>query len=225
MEVTVNLGKMPFFQKISQRGLKSRKEKIERQQCRDNQIAVLEKQKANLKNMACGSLDEIEDKLKLLHSYEDQIMAVKHAYNNEQMRHILDEAREKGEKMAEEIKKHAPKTKEEMKKELREEALGIEDDQGMLSELMEELAEIEEEVTEKLVEEAAENITKEPVEEATEELAEDMAERQAESTAGQFVAEVPAQMAEESITEETSLVMHGKTAFQIDRYLDYYKRS
>ena len=148
MGITVNAGKIPIFQRMQQKGLKSREEKAERQQSRDNQVAVLEKQKADLKNMECGSLEEIEDKLGLLHSYEDQIKAVKHAFNCEQMRHILDEAREKGEKFAEELKKHSAKTPEEMKKILEEEALGIEDSQGMLSELLEELtAELQPELT------------------------------------------------------------------------------
>ena len=139
MGITVNAGKIPIFQRMQQKGLKSREEKAERQQNRDNQVAALEKQKADLKNMECGSLEEIEDKLGLLHSYEDQIKAVKQTYNNEQMRHILDEAREKGEKIAEELEKLAPMTKEEREELLQKEALGIDEDQGMLSELTDEL--------------------------------------------------------------------------------------
>lgn len=115
---------------------------MERMQNRDDQIAVLEKQKANLKNRECTSVEEIEDKLGLLHSYEDQIRAVKHAFNMEEMSHILDEAREEGEKIAEEIKKLLPETKEE-----REDALGGEDTEGMLSEL---LGEIKEEPAEEI---------------------------------------------------------------------------
>jgi len=177
MGIIVNAGKMPAFQRIRQGGLKSREEKLERQRNRDNQIAVLEKQKANLKNKECGSLDEIENKLELMHSYEDQIKAAKHAYNSEQMRHILDEAREKGEKTAEEIRKAAAKTKEEREKILREEALGIEESQGMLSELMEELTETEEiakEPTEETAEEAAEKLTAEATEEAVEKVTEEV---------------------------------------------------
>ena len=139
MGITVNAGKIPIFQRMQQKGLKSREEKAERQQNRDNQVAALEKQKADLKNMECGSLEEIEDKLGLLHSYEDQIKAVKQTYNNEQMRHILDEAREKGEKIAEELEKLAPMTKEEREELLQKEALGIDEDQGMLSELTDEV--------------------------------------------------------------------------------------
>lgn len=120
---------------------------MERMQNRDDQIAVLEKQKANLKNRECTSVEEIEDKLGLLHSYEDQIRAVKHAFNMEEMSHILDEAREEGEKIAEEIKKLLPETKEEREDALLEDALGGEDTEGMLSEL---LGEIEEEPAEEI---------------------------------------------------------------------------
>ena len=139
MGITINAGKIPAFQRIRDRGLKCREEKLKREQNRDNEVAVLEKQKAALKNKECTSLEEIGDKLGLFHSYEDQIKAVKHAFNSEQMCHIVDEAREKGEKIAEELKKLSAKTPEEMKKILEEEALGIEKSQGMLSELLEEI--------------------------------------------------------------------------------------
>ncbi len=47
------------------------------------------------------------------HSYEDEIVAVKMQYNQEQMWHIMDEAKEIGEKIAEEAEKFEPKTAEE----------------------------------------------------------------------------------------------------------------
>lgn len=204
MGITVNAGKIPIFQRMQQKGLKSREEKAERQQNRDNQVAALEKQKADLKNMECGSLEEIEDKLGLLHSYEDQIKAVKQTYNNEQMRHILDEAREKGEKIAEELEKLAPMTKEEREELLQKEALGIDEDQGMLSELTDELTEelteepdkeLSEETAGEITGEAAGEITGEVTEEAAGEAAEDVmretAEEPAEGTAGETAVEIP----------------------------------
>lgn len=204
MGITVNAGKIPIFQRMQQKGLKSREEKAERQQNRDNQVAALEKQKADLKNMECGSLEEIEDKLGLLHSYEDQIKAVKQTYNNEQMRHILDEAREKGEKIAEELEKLAPMTKEEREELLQKEALGIDEDQGMLSELTDELTEeLTEEPDKELSEETAGEITGEAAEEvmqeaageitgeAAEEVMRETADEPAEGTAGETAVEIP----------------------------------
>lgn len=204
MGITVNAGKIPIFQRMQQKGLKSREEKAERQQNRDNQVAALEKQKADLKNMECGSLEEIEDKLGLLHSYEDQIKAVKQTYNNEQMRHILDEAREKGEKIAEELEKLAPMTKEEREELLQKEALGIDEDQGMLSELTDELTEeLTEEPDKELSEETAGEITGEAAEEvmqeaageiageAAEDVMRETAEEPAEGTAGETAVEIP----------------------------------
>ncbi len=212
MGITVNAGKIPIFQRMQQKGLKSREEKAERQQSRDNQVAALEKQKADLKNMECGSLEEIEDKLGLLHSYEDQIKAVKQTYNNEQMRHILDEAREKGEKIAEELEKLAPMTKEEREELLQKEALGIDEDQGMLSELTDELTEelteepdkeLSEETAGEIAGEAAEEVmqeaageiagevTKEAAGEAAEDVMRETAEEPAEGTAGETAVEIP----------------------------------
>ena len=200
MGITVNAGKIPIFQRMQQKGLKSREEKAERQQNRDNQVAALEKQKADLKNMECGSLEEIEDKLGLLHSYEDQIKAVKQTYNNEQMRHILDEAREKGEKIAEELEKLAPMTKEEREELLQKEALGIDEDQGMLSELTDELTEepdkeLSEETAGEITGEAAEDVMREAAGEITGEAAEEVmretAEEPAEGTAGETAVEIP----------------------------------
>lgn len=181
MGITVDAGKMPVFQKIRQGGLKSRKEKLERQQNRDNEVAVLEKQKAALKNKECDSVEEIEDKVKLFHSYEEQIKAVKHAFNSEQMCHVLDEAREKGEKFAEELKKHSAKTPEEMKKILEEEALGIEDSQGMLSEL---LSELTVEIQLELTGDEAGELTEEMVGELTGDAAKELTEDETVETTG-----------------------------------------
>ena len=92
--------------------------------------------------MKCTTLDEIAQKLDLFNTYEAQIAEVKKQYNQEQMMHSLDEARERGEKIAEAAKELEAKTPEERKEEQIKEALGIEDE-GMLSEMLEEMPEEE----------------------------------------------------------------------------------
>lgn len=151
-------------------GLKSVKERQKRQEKCESQIVFYENQIENLKHMECGSLEEIARKLDMFHSYEDQIAAVKAAYNQEQMMHILDEAREKGEKIAEKAEELEPKTAEERKEELAEEALGTEENEGVLEEVLEE--------TEEIIEKTAENLeeTTEDVTEAALEAADKMAE-------------------------------------------------
>ena len=42
MGITINAGKIPAFQRIRDRGLKCREEKLKREQHRDNEVAVLE---------------------------------------------------------------------------------------------------------------------------------------------------------------------------------------
>ncbi len=121
---------------------KGTQDKVNRQNERDNKIAYYEKQKESLKDMQSLDIDEIQRKLELYHSYEEQIAAAKSEYNNSQKFHAMDEARERGEKIAEAAKERAPKTKEERKKEAIKEALGIEtDDEGLLSKLMDDLDE------------------------------------------------------------------------------------
>lgn len=132
-------------------GLESAAQRQERRERSEREIAFYEKQKENLKNKECATLEEIERKLEMFHTYEDEIAAVKASYNREEMFHILDEAREQGEKNAEAAKKNEPKTPEERKKELAEEALGLEEEKGVLTEAMEEI--------EKAAEEAAGTIT------------------------------------------------------------------
>jgi hypothetical protein len=141
-------------------GLKSTREKLQRQEERDSQIAFLENQKNNLKNWESDSLEDISRKLEIFHSYEDQIAAVKKAYNNSQMQHIMDEAEERGEQIAKAVEKSEPKTEEERKEEQREEALGTDEDKGMLSEILEEVSETAEQMdeeTEEVLEELTEN--------------------------------------------------------------------
>jgi methyl-accepting chemotaxis protein len=69
------------------------------------------------------------------------------------MFHVLDEARERAEKISEEAEKYAPKTPEERLEDMIEEATGVDKDAGMLAEAMDELEEIAEEMTEETVEE------------------------------------------------------------------------
>ena len=145
-----------FSQKFGTAGmLKSTQDKLERQQKAQSQIEFFENQKENLKNMQCDSIEDIARKLEMFHSYEDQIAAVKKQYNNEQMFHTMDEARERGEKIAELAEDYAPKTEEERKEEMVEEALGIEE-KGGLTEGMEEVQKITEEMVEELATENAE---------------------------------------------------------------------
>jgi len=82
------------------------------------------------------------------------LAAVKKQYNNEQMFHTMDEARERGEQIAELAEDYAPKTEEERKEEMVKEALGIEE-KGGITESMEAVQEITEEMVEELT---AENL-------------------------------------------------------------------
>ncbi|SCW51327.1 hypothetical protein SAMN02910400_01087 [Lachnospiraceae bacterium C10] len=145
--------KMQSINLFSNNGLKSTQDRLDRQAKRDNQIAYFEQQKENLKNMKSDSIEDISRKLDLLHGYDDQIAAAKAEYNNSQMFHMLDEARERAEKIAEEAEKYAPKTPEERLEDMIEEATGVDKDAGMLAEAMNELEEIAEEMTEETVEE------------------------------------------------------------------------
>ena len=158
MNLSVNglSGFSVFSQRFGTAGmLKSTQDKLERQQKAQSQIEFFENQKDNLKNMQCDSIEDIARKLEMFHSYEDQIAAVKKQYNSEQMFHTMDEARERGEKIAELAEDYAPKTEEERKEEMVEEALGIEE-KGGLTESMEEVQEITEEMVEELATENAE---------------------------------------------------------------------
>lgn len=137
--------------------LKSTQDKLERQQNTQNQVAYWEQQKENLKNMECSSIEEIARKLEMFHSYEDEIAAARMKYNSEQMWHIMDEARELGEKIAKEAEKLEPKTAEERRKEMAEEALGIDDSKGELTESMEEIQEEMEELQEEMQDEIGES--------------------------------------------------------------------
>ena len=121
--------------------MKSTQEKQQRREKAQGQIEFWEKQKENLKSMECSTVEEIERKLEMFHTYEDQVKAAKAAYNNEQMFHVLDEAFEQGEKNAEAAEKTKPKTEEERKEEVVEEALGSDEEKGVLTEVMDEIME------------------------------------------------------------------------------------
>ena len=153
------------------RGLKSTQQKMQRQEERDNQIAFYEKQKDNLKNLKCETVEEIAKKLDMFHSYEDQIAAAKAVYNNEQMMHIMDESRELGEKIAKAAEKMAPKTAEERLEDIVEEAMGTDENTGVLDEMMDEVAEIQEELQDAIEEELQDTIQQELQEELVDESA------------------------------------------------------
>lgn len=149
MNVNVSMKSPLLLQQFGSGGMiKSTKEKLERQQTMQSKVAFFEAQKQNLKNTECDTLEGIARKLEMIHSYNDQIDAAKQEYNNSQMFHILDEAKEAGEKIAEAAEKNKPKTKEEREKDIREEALGTDEEKGALTELTEELLELTEDMTE-----------------------------------------------------------------------------
>ena len=181
-----------FAQFLSGNMMKSTQEKMQRRQNMENQVAFLQQQKENLKNKECGTLEEIADKLEAFHSYEDEIAAVKKSYNQAEAFHALDEARERGEQIAKAAEKSKPKTAEERKKEAIEEALGTDENKGMLTEMLEEMDELAESQTEEL-EEMAEELDKQSRqldEESLEELIleeEKLAEQTAEVKIPQYV--------------------------------------
>lgn len=176
--------------------LKSTRDRLERQEETQKQVDYFEQKKDNLKNVKCGSVEEIAEKLNMFHSYEDQIAAAKAAYNSEQMWHILDESTERGEKIAEAAEKSKPKTPEERQEEMVEEALGIEESGGMLEEILDEVGELTEELTDE--------ITGELIEETTEELAgesrdviEEITEEMTKELTGDAVEEITEELAGE----------------------------
>ena len=173
-----------------------------------------------LKNRSGDSLEDISRKLELFHNYKDSIDAAKQKYNNEQMFHILDEAKEKGEKIAEAAEDMKPKTAEERREEQAEEAI---DD--MKSEASDKLTESIEEITED-VEEMLEEVTEKITEELKEQQIEEKLSQEEQiltSNAGDLSAEsenLPTQV----FTEE-SLLEEGLTKQEKDlALLEYYKK-
>lgn len=131
--------------------LKSTQEKMERQQECENKVAFYENRISMLKEMKSDSLEDISRKLEMFHSYQDSIAAAKEEYNNQQMYHVLDEAKERGEQIADAVDEYAPKTSEERREEMAEEALGTDEEKGELTESMEELTEMAEDMTEEML--------------------------------------------------------------------------
>lgn len=150
--------------------LKSTENKLERQEKCKSQVAFLEKQKENLKNMKCDSVEDIAEKLNMLHSYEDRITVVKTAYNDEQMQHMMDEAKEKGERMAEKAEEQRPRTPEERKEDSVEKALGMDENENGLEEKAEEITELEEELKDKLLKEVLKELVMKSQTERTEQV-------------------------------------------------------
>lgn len=204
---SVFAGNLPMLQNTVS---KSAQEKAERQQKSQSEVSFWEKQKENLKNRECDSVEEIAEKLKALHSYEDEIAAAKKSYNNEQMWHVLDEARELGEKIAEAAEKMEPKTAEERREEMAEEALGTEENDSLMEEMMENVSELAEEA------EALEENTEE-----LEELAEEMKDMQEAKKAQEELAE------EQQRIEEQKQEMEEKklAARQENRNLQAYQKA
>lgn len=143
-------GNLPLMQQRP--ALKSTQEKAERLQKAAGQIDFWENQKEKLKNMECSTLEDIARKLEKFHSYEDEIAAVKMQYNQEQMQHVMDEAKEIGEKIADAAEKLETKTAEERLEEMAEEALGADKEKAEFAENIEELSQLAEELTEELTE-------------------------------------------------------------------------
>lgn len=166
-------------------GLKSTQQKIERQQEATGQIEFWEKQKENLKNMSCETIEEIARKLDKFHTYEEEIAAVKTAYNNEQMWHAMDEVKEQAEKIAEAAEDSKPKTPEERREEAVEEALGIEKGEGILEEVAEEMEEVTEEMQEQMEEMQPEELAEKSTEEIIKTQVAETAKQQQETEAEQ----------------------------------------
>ena len=155
--MNINVQGLNLFNNFSS---KAEQNRMERQQKRDNQIAFIENQKHNLKNIQSESIEDIKKKLQMIEDYDNQIAAVKAEYNHEQVFHMLDEAWETGEKIAEAAEKAAPKTPEERKEELIEEATGVEKSDGLLADVMDEFEDIADEMEEmeESIEEIEENL-------------------------------------------------------------------
>ena len=109
MNITLNFKDSRLAMTRNPQGLKSTQEKQQRQAERDQKVAFFEAQKEKLKNVKADTLEEISKKLDMFHNYEDEIAAAKEDYNSSQMFHAMDEAQERGEKIAEQTKKNKPK--------------------------------------------------------------------------------------------------------------------
>lgn len=205
---------LPVMNLFAKRGLKSTEEKLERQAKCNNQVAFFEKQKENLKNVKCDTVEEIARKLEMFHTYEDEIAAAKAAYNSEQMFHITDEAEEMGEKIAENAKKTEPKTPEERKKEAVKEAGKETEETGdgileempgsveVLEEAQQETEDLSEQTAEDLSEQTAEKLSEQRAEDLSEQAAEELSEREPGKKSGQTDEDLSEQRTKEIMREQ-----------------------
>lgn len=197
------------LQLLQHTGLKSTQDKLDRQQETQQQIAFFERQKENLKNVECATAEEIAKKLEQFHSYEDEIAAARMKYNSEQMWHVMDEAQELGEKIAEEVEKSEPKTAEERLEEMAEEALGTDESKGELTESLEEVQEIVEEQiaeeTEKQIEESAKQAVQEVSEQAIEETQDPVTAAESAMSAERLEMPLEQKIAEEQAAKYKSI--------------------
>lgn len=216
---SVLAGNLPILQGGGMNGLKSTQEKMERQQQTQGEIAFWEKQKESLKEHECETPEEIAEKLKTLHGYENEIAAAKKAYNNEQMWHVMDEARELGEKIAEAVEDMEPKTAEERREDMAEEAMGTDESKSTMEEMMEDVSDLAEDAS--AVEENAEEL--EELAEQTEDMQET---KEAQAALEEQAARVQEQKLEEELEEEKLAVrreMRNLEAYQTSEKNPYYR--
>lgn len=216
---SVLAGNLPILQSSGLNGLKSTQEKMERQQQAQNEVSFWEKQKENLKEHECETPEEIAEKLKTLHGYEDEIAAAKKAYNNEQMWHVMDEARELGEKIAESVEDMEPKTAEERREEAAEEAMGTDESKGMMEEMMEDVSDLSEDLG--AVEENTEEL------EELAEQTEDMQEaKEAQDALEEQAVRIQEQKQEQELEEEklaARMGMRNLETYQTAEKNPYYR--
>lgn len=139
--------------------------------------------------MECDTLEKIVKKLDKFRFYESEIDVVKMQYNRKQMWHTMGEAKEIGEKIAEEVKKSEFKTAKERREDMVEEELVIDESKGELTDSMEkaqEAAELSEDASQ-----IAEDVT-----ESVEETLNNMVEESIEAMENAVRAEMPASRAE-----------------------------
>ena len=129
------------------------------------------------------------------------------------MWHILDEAEELGEKIAEAAEKMEPKTAEERREDMAEEAVGTDGDETMMEEMMEDVSDLAEEV------EAVEENAKE-----LEEIAEETEEMQEAKEAQEKLAEETKQMEEQEQEMEEQQLVARLQARNIEAYQASGKR-
>ena len=129
-----------------------------------------------MKNRKADSLEEISEKLEMFHNYEDEIAAANQSIIIHRCFMSWTRQKNMAKKIAEAAERNKPKTEEERKEEMVDEALGTEENKGMMSEIMDELSETTEEMTEQMTEKTVENMEELPDEVLQEQLATDSLE-------------------------------------------------